>query len=79
MTKSWIKFEAENETLDIYSRDVDWLREVGDRCYLEDSIAFTVEMVGCISGSSELVRGIANYDTINGKEVLNEVEHIRTY
>jgi hypothetical protein len=77
MTKSWIKFEAENETIDIYWKDVDWLREVGDRCY-EDTV-FTVEMIGNIDGSSELVRGIAIWDTINGKEVLNEVEHIRAY
>ena len=77
MTKSWIKFEAENETLDIYWKDVDWFCEVGDRVYFDD--AFTVEMIGRIDGANELVRGIANYDSINGKEVLNEVEHIRAY
>jgi Tfp pilus assembly protein PilO len=75
MTKSWIKFETENETLDIYWKDVEWLREVGDRYYQDE--AFSVEMIGRIDGTNDFVRGIANYDTINDKEVLNEVEHIR--
>jgi hypothetical protein len=77
MKKSWIKFEAENETLDIYWKDVYWIRELGDRVYFDD--AFTVEMIGLIDGSDEAVRGIAIWDTVYGKEVLNEVEHIRAY